>query len=437
MIWKLVWAIVIVSVFMSACEPKDGFELSKSEEALAGVPLDGFPNYQERLMLTAINRARSDPNNVLLSTAGECSDDRSAQKPMMHSHKAARAARFHSACLQKNGGGLSHDAYCTLKPDIAETNCDGALECACEPGSQHFNCEEMGGQGTSPWRRCAYFGFGATGEVGAAGYADGWQTVIGWMTECAPHDGHRKMLSSKNMGRIGLGYHGGSGGCFDTFYFGELTSGGAIYCLPAGVHYPETGTEIDFYLNYYHLEGAPQSVELVLDGDCHSMQREIGTPGNAIYKLSLTIEPGCHEYWFLVFDAAGLRYVYPETGSWGVGDCSGYNLSLTSASCETCQADQQRPCGPDRGACQAGTQDCVDGLWAACQGGIGPAQEICEDSIDNNCDGNTDEDCPGQYSDFGCLCGPEHGARPLNVAFVVGLLLIAIRKGRRSKPGRH
>ena len=58
------------------------------------------------------------------------------------------------------------------------------------------------------------------------------------------------------------------------------------------------------------------------------------------------------------------------------------------------QVDEQafgvgQPCGTNTGQCNAGVTACVAGSLI-CQGGIGPQNETC-DSLDNDCDGQTDE----------------------------------------------
>jgi len=121
-------------------------------------------------MLVAINRGRADPN-VVGETAGSCpgypgdqSTWRDPRPPLMHNHEGARCARFHCANCIINDGGLSHNSYCTLRSDIGTTfedTCDGSASCACEPGSEHFTCDTLGGSGSSPWTRCGHFGYNA------------------------------------------------------------------------------------------------------------------------------------------------------------------------------------------------------------------------------------------------------------------------------------
>jgi len=62
--------------------------------------------------------------------------------------------------------------------------------------------------------------------------------------------------------------------------------------------------------------------------------------------------------------------------------------------------DLPRPCGTavpggtNVGACSAGMQSCVDGVWSDCVGEVGPAPETCGDGRDNNCNGEVDDGCP-------------------------------------------
>jgi hypothetical protein len=70
------------------------------------------------------------------------------------------------------------------------------------------------------------------------------------------------------------------------------------------------------------------------------------------------------------------------------------------------------PCGTDVGECQAGTATCSNGKWGACEGGVGPTDEIC-DGLDNDCNSVIDDPCCvpqtcddlGAFGDDGDPCG--------------------------------
>ncbi|HUU00362.1 MAG TPA: putative metal-binding motif-containing protein [Myxococcota bacterium] len=82
-------------------------------------------------------------------------------------------------------------------------------------------------------------------------------------------------------------------------------------------------------------------------------------------------------------------------------DCDGLTDADDAADCDPCTAGDVRSCydGPigteGEGICQAGTQPCLDGAWADCEGQQLPdGQEVCNDSFDNDCDGTTNYDDP-------------------------------------------
>jgi hypothetical protein len=68
------------------------------------------------------------------------------------------------------------------------------------------------------------------------------------------------------------------------------------------------------------------------------MGREIGTNGNATFRAYTDLAPGCHQYWFVETDAAGVRRTYATTGSLTVGSggascATDYVSARTAAIC--------------------------------------------------------------------------------------------------------
>jgi hypothetical protein len=320
-------------------------ETATSTYPLIGVPMDGgYPNYNERLLYVGMNRTRVEPNNIAAGTKRFCSTDRNVQPPLMPDYNGARAARFHCNNLLLTSSGLSHRSYCWLRSDIGATNCDGAASCACDftMDAGGFNCTTLGGMGTQPGPRTSYFGFNYGGEIGGAGYSDGWGLVTGWVTECPDAgggEGHRLLVTNPYK-VAGCGWSAGPRppACWSTFGFCDLGNTTVpIPVLPGGVHRPQTGsatTAFTFYESYYDPLGAAQSMNVVIDGVCYPMSIELGAPTNAMYTALRMVGSGCHEYWFLARDHAGARQVWPEVGSYQVGNCSGYNPTSMPASCE-------------------------------------------------------------------------------------------------------
>jgi MYXO-CTERM domain-containing protein len=411
-----------------------------------GVPVNGFPSYQERLMLAAINRARADPNNVPLGTASMCSQQYPAQKPLMLNLNGSHAARFHTVNTMINHGGLSHNSYCTLRPDIGTSGCDGSDACACMPGTECFSCMTLGGCGTDPFTRASYFGYSANGEVGAAGNPDGFAAVAAWVGECAGQDGHRSILTSANEDEIGLGYAGPAmNGCWSALYFGDTGfEGVSTAVLPSGAHAPEMGSgPTDLWAAYFSSAPAA-SVDAVVDGHCNPMSLELGSMTNGTFKVNVSIAAGCHQYWFLAKDASGNRSVYPEVGAYGAGACSDYVSTAMGADCEGATPMDAGPAAPDA----ATSMDARPSADAAVARDAAPSADATagEDAM-IGVDATPEADAAphaerdgGSSSDVGITTFPGHGcgcsaadARPGFLLWALGLAIVAALRRRGSR----
>ncbi|MBT5022727.1 hypothetical protein HOK51_00120 [Candidatus Woesearchaeota archaeon] len=61
---------------------------------------------------------------------------------------------------------------------------------------------------------------------------------------------------------------------------------------------------------------------------------------------------------------------------------------------EEIDEDITQECGSSTiGICKKGIEYCEKGFWSNCENNIEPTNEICGNNLDDDCDGETDEDC--------------------------------------------
>ena len=82
-------------------------------------------------------------------------------------------------------------------------------------------------------------------------------------------------------------------------------------------------------------------------------------------------------------------------------DCDGL-IDLSDPDCVECSVGDTQPCDTGLlGVCAEGTQTCAEVFWSDCLQDVQPSDEICDDGVDNDCDGQSDgddPDCPAELS---------------------------------------
>jgi hypothetical protein len=347
--------------------------VARTTEAV-GEPMNGFPSADERLMLMAINRGRSDPSTV----KGAMSTVYPARPPVAWSYDLSRSSRFHATNLFDADVTLMHTSPCTLNTDVGTSGCDGSIACACATPvpTMCASCAMQDAQnscGTAPFTRIGYFTSIANGEVAAAGYADTFASVNGWLDEPAGSDGHRTNLLDVGItsNTMGAGHIAGKGACYSSFDISDsgMQKGLTIPQMPTASIQPVTGsatTMFTFYATWADATGgAPQSLDVVVDGTCTPLTLELGTPMlNSTWSVGKTLSAGCHNYYYVAVDSTGNSVLYPTTGS--------LNVSVTGNDATACSADYDAtPTTVTCAGSDAGTATAGDGGGGTKTGGEG------------------------------------------------------------------
>ena len=129
-----------------------------------GVPQNGFPSWQERMIAVYTNRARADPVTELAgcSVCAEKACYMSPMAPVAWSYNLNRSARFHAGNLEDTGC-FQHPSPCTLVSNVQNAyipvgTCLGQASCACA------SAKSCGSSGTGTFARIAAFGTSGNGE---------------------------------------------------------------------------------------------------------------------------------------------------------------------------------------------------------------------------------------------------------------------------------
>jgi len=278
--------------------------------ATAGESVDGFPNWNERVLHEWINRSRSDPQADLTGCT-QCPDKScySPVAPLAWNSDLSRAARFHSAHMAK-AGFFAHNSPCTLNPAIGTlypNSCDGSPGCACVgPGT---TTTQVRVQTFAP---TLFYG----GEI-IASVGDPNQAFYLWLNEATGsgtcsfsfENGHRWLILKAN-GAVGAGVF--SAAVAD---FGSAPTPSKIV---SGAHYPRQAASVEVWANWYD-SAAPASAAVVVNGISIPMTRRRGTGTNGAWSATLSgVGGGTSRYYFQFRDSAGTTHSYPTTGSYGI-----------------------------------------------------------------------------------------------------------------------
>lgn len=108
--------------------------------------------------------------------------------------------------------------------------------------------------------------------------------------------------------------------------------------------------------------------------------------------------------WTIYFSVPAIFGKVAQDHTGGVVDVNGEYGCDISIDVEGCEFGETQPCDTGLlGICVDGTQTCDEnGYWGACIQDNQPTTEICDDGLDNNCDGYTDCDDEGCFQDPGC-----------------------------------
>jgi cysteine-rich repeat protein len=140
--------------------------------------------------------------------------------------------------------------------------------------------------------------------------------------------------------------------------------------------------------------------EKELDEECDDGNNVNGDGCSANCEIEEGPEPGC-------VDADEDGYcAYDEVYCLEGNDCDDSDPDVNPGADEICDGfdndcdgetdeDLVQQCGSsDVGVCQFGNQTCEAGVWGECVGAIEPVAEICDDGLDNDCDGLVDGNDP-------------------------------------------
>lgn len=270
-----------------------------------GVPVSGYPLWQERVMLVASNACRTGPQQF----------------------RAAYLSGYPNI-LQAGTSVPTYPLY--LNIPLVQSSREHSEEMATMNYFAHNSFD-----GTSPFTRIqVYYHEGiALGENIAAGYPTPFSAIVALILDGGALDGtggagHRTNIMSTLFREMGTGYGYGASSTYHQYYTEDFGGGAADYASPlaAGTHMFTGDGNTTFMASYRSSGGVPvQTAEVVIDGVSHAMSLDFGVATQGTYRSILPTAGACRTYYFKFKDTNAAVWLYPETGqlrSFGEGGCA-------------------------------------------------------------------------------------------------------------------
>ena len=270
-----------------------------------GDAVDGYPGWEERILLVLVNECRMAPqefrSRYLNDSTILLTQNYPAVNPLYWILDLNKSARFHSQDMASNCG-------------LIHNSCDGT---SAETRIRSF------------YKSGNYWG-----ENIAYNSPNSLSVLKLWLLENTkpPYpldntaDGHRKniMNSAFLESGTGLSLRPSDKAPYWTQDFGNGTNASSNIPIPAASHYFFKSSEITFIANVF-TKSTVQSVSVALDGTNRSMSLEMGTQSRGTYILSLPRSTNCRKYYFLVKTGDNVTWRYPAEGelvTYGEGNCT-------------------------------------------------------------------------------------------------------------------
>jgi len=276
-----------------------------SPMSAGGVPVDGFPNWEERAFLAVTNMVRMAPRgyrdtymddgNILLE------QNYPIAGPLYWNHRLNQSARYHAE-------------------DMA--------------GQDYFAHDSI--DGTLWYERIRFFYPEAASlwENLAAGTMDPMKSMNLLLCEgyppCEPdlssEDGHRQSMMALGARELGTGYTLDVSSTYQRYWVQDFAGNTPATEPPlvAGSHITIDGY-VFFLLNYAGNDGQdPQDIRIVLDGLVYPLSLHLGDGAAGTYAIAMSGFSGCSTYYFEAVDGRGDGWRYPGSGAlatYGVAGC--------------------------------------------------------------------------------------------------------------------